>query len=500
MNNSMPTQAVWFEHLNNSNSKVALIDGGRSISYADLNHQINQLALSLLAGQSDLNEERIAFFMPASLQYVTILFAIWRAGGIAIPLNVHAAIPELEHVLSCAGVSRLLVDKNCPSQLDELCTSLNITRTDPTQRASDSTGKLPRLAPERRAMILFTSGTTSKPKGVVSTHNNIRAQITSLIKAWAWQTEDTIPLFLPLHHVHGIINVLCCGLWAGATVSLFPKFDMETLLEQIRDHHYSVFMAVPTIYVKIIQYLESLDPAQRQPVCAGFGAMRLNVSGSAACPVKVYQQWLELTGQILLERYGMTEIGMAISNPYAGERRAGAVGVPLPGVTVALFDDDNRVLVQEDTPGEIRIKGDNVFLEYWQNPAATADSFRDGWFCTGDVAVLESGYYRILGRSSTDIIKSGGYKLSALEIEGTLLTHESVAECAVIGVEDETWGEAVTAFVVLKPDCCLDYERLKPWCEKRMSTYKIPKKVLFVKSLPRNAMGKVIKPELKKLA
>lgn len=195
----------------------------------------------------------------------------------------------------------------------------------------------------------------------------------------------------------------------------------------------------------------------------------------------------------------MTEIGMGISNPYLGERRAGAVGLPLKGVEVALFEEDGQVIDKDDTPGEIRVKGDNVFLEYWNNPEATAESFVDGWFRTGDVAVREKGYYRIMGRQSVDIIKSGGYKLSALEIEGTLLTHEKIAECAVVGIEDETWGEAVTAFVALKSGQTLSLPELKTWCETRMSPYKIPKSLRLLASLPRNAMGKVIKPDLKKL-
>lgn len=499
MNNKLSDQQSWFPHLHNSNNKIALIEHSVSVTYADLHRHIEQLASSLLIDQSDLKEERVAFFVPASLKYVTALFAIWRAGGIAVPLNVSAALPELEHALSCAGVTRLLTEAAYLPKLSNLCKSLKIDLISFDQTGSGGKNKLPQISPERRAMILFTSGTTSKPKGVVSTHKNIRAQICSLIEAWAWQADDSIPLFLPLHHIHGIINVLCCGLWAGATVSLFPKFDMETILDQVSNHRYTVFMAVPTIYIKVIQHLASLSQHQRLAICTGFGAMRLNVSGSAACPVKVYDDWLELTGQTLLERYGMTEIGMAISNPYLGERRAGAVGIPLPGVRVALYDDQDKLIKQQDVAGEIRIKGDNVFLEYWQNQDATEKSFRDGWFCTGDVAVNESGYYRIMGRSSVDIIKSGGYKLSALEIEGTLLTHDAIAECAVIGVEDETWGEAVTAFLVLKSGWDVDYEDLKSWCEKKMSAYKIPKKIRILESLPRNAMGKVTKPDLKKL-
>jgi len=303
-----------------------------------------------------------------------------------------------------------------------------------------------------------------------------------------------------MHHVHGIINVLGCGLWAGATVHLFEKFDMQVITGGVALHRFNLFMAVPTVYVKLIQHLESIDETQAKDICEGFGAMRLNISGSAACPVKLFNHWQALTGQVLLERYGMTEIGMAISNPYEGERRAGHVGQPLPGVTVGLFDENDQMVTEENTPGEIRIKGENVFLEYWNNEKATVESFRDDWFCSGDVAVIEDGYYRIMGRSSIDIIKSGGYKLSALEIEGTLLTHDAVAEVAVIGVEDDTWGEAVSAFVVLNPGKCLDLMTLKSWCQDRMSSYKIPKHLHVLESLPRNAMGKVTKPELRKIA
>ena len=195
----------------------------------------------------------------------------------------------------------------------------------------------------------------------------------------------------------------------------------------------------------------------------------------------------------------MTEIGMGISNPYDGEKRAGAVGQPLPGVECQLFDEDDTPITEEAIAGEIRIKGDNVFLEYWDNEAATTESFKDGWFCTGDVAVVEDGYYRIMGRSSVDIIKSGGYKLSALEIEGVLLTHDEITEAAVIGVEDDTWGEAVTAFVGIKDGSTLEYDALKDWCDGRMSSYKIPKSMIIVESLPRNAMGKVTKPALKEM-
>ena len=488
-----------FPFLNSNSAEVALVEGDDKHTYSEVNDRIKLFSSGILGKKEDLNEERIAFFLPASLDYVTAMHGVWRAGGIAVPLNVASAVSELDHYLTCANVTRLIAGTEYHDSLKELCKSLEIKLLSVGDLLAVEPRELPLIDPERRAMMLFTSGTTNKPKGVVSTHKTIYAQIKTLINAWEWSEKDVIPLFLPLHHIHGIINILSCGLWAGATVHLFSKFDIPKISNQITLGTYNVFMAVPTIYVKLIQYFETIGEDEVQKICAGFNAMRLNISGSAACPVKLFEQWKALTGQVLLERYGMTEIGMGISNPYNGERRAGAVGQPLPGVECRLFDESDNPIEEESKSGEIRIKGDNVFLEYWGNEEATQSSFRDGWFCTGDVAVIEDGYFRIMGRSSVDIIKSGGYKLSALEIEGVLLTHESVEEVAVIGVEDDTWGEAVTAFVVVKDGAELSYNSLKIWCGDRMSSYKIPKKLVVVDTLPRNAMGKVTKPKLSQL-
>ncbi len=488
-----------FPHLTNDNNKIALVEGDTSYSYGEVNARIDRFATGLLGDSADLQEERIAFFIPASLDYVTVMHGVWRAGGIAVPLNVASAVAELDHYLTCASVTRMIANGEYQESLRELCAELNIELLSVEEVLADAAGTLPDLDADRRAMMLFTSGTTNKPKGVVSTHKTIVAQITTLIDAWEWTSDDVIPLFLPLHHIHGIINILSCGLWAGATVHLFSKFDIPKITQEVTAGTYNVFMAVPTIYVKLIQYFDNIDNSELQKICDGFKDMRLNISGSAACPVKLFNQWRDLTGQVLLERYGMTEIGMGISNPYNGERRAGCVGQPLPGVECQLFDEYDQPIKEEAVPGEIRIKGDNVFLEYWDNPKATEESFKDGWFCTGDVAVVEDGYYRIMGRSSVDIIKSGGYKLSALEIEGVLLTHEDIAEVAVIGVEDDTWGEAVTAFIGLNAGASMEYEDLKTWCDGKMSSYKIPKAIKIVDALPRNAMGKVTKPALREM-
>ena len=488
-----------FPHLQNETNKVALVDGDKRYTYAELNQQALRFAAGLLGDHADLQEERIAFFLPASLDYVKTMHGVWQAGGIAVPLNVASAVAELEHYLSSASVTRLITNAEYRDSLRDLCQELDIDLLLVDEVSAEQTRPLPEIEPDRRALMLFTSGTTSKPKGVVSTHKTIRAQITTLVQAWEWTEEDVIPLFLPLHHIHGIINILSCGLWAGARVHLYTRFDIPRITDEIIAGTFNVFMAVPTIYVKLIQYFDSVEQKRVKKICDGFSSMRLMISGSAACPVKLFDQWRELTGQVLLERYGMTEIGMGISNPYRGERRAGYVGQPLPGVEVQLFNEDDSPVVEEGLSGEIRVRGDNVFLEYWNNPKATGESFKDGWFCTGDVGVVEDGYYRIMGRSSVDIIKSGGYKLSALEIEGVLLTHESISEVAVIGVEDDTWGESVMAIIALKEGALLEYDQLKQWCDGKMSSYKIPKALRIVDALPRNAMGKVTKPDLRSL-
>ncbi|MCF8707475.1 acyl-CoA synthetase [Rhizorhapis sp. SPR117] len=488
-----------FPPLQADNDRIALIDGEGRVTYGALNDHTNRLATGLLDGKKDMEEERIAFFLPASTDYVAVMHGVWRAGGIAVPLNVGSTIAELEHYLRCARVTRLVAHAEHHSMLGELCVNLAIRLLQPSELMADNAASLPDVPDNRRAMMVFTSGTTSKPKGVVTTHGNIRAQVTVLLDAWGWSHSDSIPLFLPLHHVHGIINVLSCALWAGATVHLFPRFDASAIAAHVAAGDYSVFMAVPTIYVKLLDHLDSLDEGAVQAVCDGFAAMRLNVSGSAACPVPLFEQWQARTGQVLLERYGMTEIGMALSNPYHGERRAGHVGQPLPGVEVRLYGEDERPIVEEGQPGEIRVKGPNVFLEYWDNEQSTRDSFRDGWFCTGDMAVVEQDSYRIMGRTSIDIIKSGGYKISALEIEAVLLAHPAVAEIAVIGVEDETWGEMVAAFIVPRQGRKAEAGEIMAWSAEQLSSYKVPRLIRFVDTLPRNAMGKVTKPDLKML-
>lgn len=478
---------------------VAVRDAAQSFTYRDLLDRSAALASQLLTGGADLSEARVAYLLPAGFDYIATQWGIWRAGGVAVPLSLSATTPELEYALTDAAPTTVITNAELAPKLAPLCEQLQLRLVLVDELDQGDLNDLPLIEPNRRAMILYTSGTTSKPKGVVSTHANIQAQIETLVEAWQWQADDSIPLFLPLHHIHGIINVMSCALWSGASIEPFEHFQMETILNRVKTDAYSVFMAVPTIYVKLIRAIGELSEVERNQVVDGFAKMRLMVSGSAALPASVHQTWTSLTGQKLLERYGMTEIGMALSNPYDGERRPGAVGMPLPNVEVRLVDEQQGVVTTEGEAGEIQIRGPSVFLEYWNRPEATETSFQDGWFLTGDMAVLEAGYYRIMGRQSVDIIKSGGYKLSALEIESALLEHDVIAQCAVVGIEDETWGEAVAAAVVLAEGATLDLKDLRAWCQDRLSRYKIPKHLLTVDALPRNAMGKVTKPTVKEL-
>ena len=359
-----------------------------SHTYQQLLDRSATLAAALLGEADDLNEARVALLVAPGPEYVASQWAIWRAGGIKVPICLSATEPEWEYSLTDSGASAVMADAPMAAKIAPLCQRLSVRLVNVDSIAAATTKVLPEISPDRRAMILYTSGTTSKPKGVVTTHANIQAQIESLVTAWEWSAADRIPLFLPLHHIHGIINVTSCALWSGATIEPFAKFDAASILDRVRADAYTLFMAVPTIYVKLIQSLEAASPADRAAFVAGFKKMRLMVSGSAALPASVHEQWTALTGQKLLERYGMTEIGMALSNPFHGERRPGAVGVPLPGVEVRLKTEAGKIITGEDEPGEIQVRGPGVFRAYWNRLEASAESFDDGWFRTGDMAEI----------------------------------------------------------------------------------------------------------------
>lgn len=479
-------------------SGVAIMDCDGAYTYDDLLAASARIAATLLAGRDDLREERIAFVIAAGFPWVATLWGIWRAGGIAVPLPLGTPWTELEYYVADTQASALIYDAANEPCAAQAKAAGNIRVLFHEKAIAGAPAALPPVANPRRAMILYTSGTTSRPKGVVTTHSNVAAQIACLVQAWEWSSEDRIVLCLPLHHVHGIINVVSCALWSGAVCEMLPRFDAEIVWQRIAGEELTLFMAVPTIYVRLITAWEKSPAEQRARWSDGASKLRLMVSGSAALPVSTLERWREITGHTLLERYGMTEIGMAISNSYRAERIPGSVGRPLPGVAVRLVDEGGCE-AWPGTPGEIEVQGPNVFIEYWGKPDATRDAFRDGWFRTGDTAVLENGAYRILGRSNVDILKTGGHKVSALEVEETLREHPDIVECAVIGLPDPEWGERVAAAVVTRNACALELEELRAWAKQRIAAHKVPSRLLVLEALPRNAMGKVTKPAIRGL-
>ena len=454
-------------------------------SYFDLAEAAKRVAVSL-AGAGSLDEARVAYLVPPSFAAVVVPRGIWLAGGVAVPLAVSHPPPELQHVVRDSGASIVIGSGRSAEALEAIAAACGarFIRT-PDLLAGEFEGQVPDTsgspAPRGRALILYTSGTTGKPKGVVTTHANVVAQMASLLEAWEWTSEDRALSVLPLHHVHGLINVVGCALAAGASCEILPQFETEPTWERLSSGEITVFSAVPTMYHRLIASYDAAPERVQRARSEGARGVRLMMSGSAALPRATLDRWREITGHTLLERYGMTELGMALSNPLHGERRPGFVGTPLPNVEVRLVDD------------ELEVRGPGVFLEYWRRPDETAQAFSDGWFRTGDVAAVENGAFRLLGRRNTDIIKSGGYKISALEIEDVLRSHPAIADCSVTGAHDDEWGERVVVTVELAGNAELTLDELQAWARPRLAPYKIPRELECVAALPRNAMGKVVK-------
>jgi malonyl-CoA/methylmalonyl-CoA synthetase len=498
--------------------RPAIVAADGTFTYDELDAATNRVATALLDGAPDLGEARVAFFITPSFAHVAVRQGIWRAGGVAVPLAISHPPAELEYVIRDSAATFLVAEPSAVDMLTPIAKAVGARLLTPAELLGRPEGRplhgssmdvradfqvgparddrsLPQVAATWRAMIVYTSGTTGRPKGAVTTHANVGAQISSLVEAWGWSPTDRLLLTLPLHHVHGIVNGLGCALAVRATCEILPAFDAEVVWDRLASGEITVFTAVPTIYRRLIASWEAAPPDVQRRRSEGVRVLRLMMSGSAALPVQTLERWREISGHTLLERYGMTEIGMALANPLHGERRPGYVGIPLPDVDVQIVDEEG-IAVLEGNAGELEVSGPTVFKEYWQRPDETRQAFRRGWFRTGDVAVVENGYYRLLGRTSVDIIKTGGFKVSALEIEEVLRTHPAIAECAVVGVEDAEWGERVSAALELQPSATLSLEELQQWAKERLAPYKIPRAVCTVKTLPRNAMGKVVKPDV----
>ena len=480
-----------------NDARAAIVVGDRTYTSDDLDRASRRVAAALLGTSDDLQEARVAFLVPPGFEYAAVQRGIWRAGGVAVPLATSHPPPELDYVIRDSGAAVVVGHPGAADMLAPVATAAGARFASAADLIDGGGARpdLPYLGPARRAMIVYTSGTTARPKGVVTTHANIGAQVAALVQAWEWSPADRLLLALPLHHLHGIINGLGCALAVRATCEILPAFDASIVWDRFGSGEITVFTAVPTMYHRLIAAWDAAPPAVRRTWSGGARRARLMMSGSAALPVQTIARWREITGHTLLERYGMTELCMVLSNPLHGERRPGFVGTPVPDVDVRLVDDTGAP-PPEGSPGELEVRGPGVFLEYWRRPEDTQAAFRGGWFRTGDIAVVEDGVYRLLGRASVDIIKTGGFKVSALEIEEVLRLHPAIAECAVVGVPDQEWGERVAAAVELRPHTSLSLADLQLWAKERLAPYKVPRAMRPVDTLPRNAVGKIVKPEV----
>jgi malonyl-CoA/methylmalonyl-CoA synthetase len=464
------------------------------VSYGALRAAAARLSGRLRQGRPSLDGAAVAFLAPPAPDYVVALLGIMHAGGTAVPLSPLHTAPELAHLFSVAQPTAVLAD----GALAERLRPLGAAAPAVTPISADGTPALPAdVADEGPALMLFTSGTTGKPKGVVLSHRSVAATCASLHEAWGWRRDDRLLHLLPLHHTHGVIVALLGALWAGAGVRLIP-FDARAAWEALAST--TVLMAVPTIYVRLMEALRAAPGQDAARWRASAAALRLFTSGSAALPAALLEEFRAATGQTILERYGMTEIGMALSNPLAGRRIPGAVGTPLPGVQVDIVGDDGALCAAGE-PGELRIRSPQLFSGYHGDTEGTARAYdAEGRFRTGDTGVRDpAGVIRLLGRTSTDVLKSGGYKLSALEIEDALREHPAVAEVAVIGTPDPVWGDRVTACVVLRAGASLALEDLQSFARSHLAPYKLPRALVLLPELPRNALGKVGKTRLKEL-
>ena len=476
---------------------LAVVDQDGEQSYADLDRAANAVAAALVEAGVRPGSV-VATVCPAGRWWLAGTYGAWRAGAVLLPLEASHPPAELRHPVTDSSVTHVLCTAESAELANELAAFTNAQIVDVREAVDvEKSATLPEISDDNDAMIVYTSGTTGLPKGVVHTHRSLAAQCSAMVEAWAWTSADRIVCVLPLHHVHGLVNVTFTSLSVGAVLETPGGFDAIATWERLASGDITIFMAVPTIYSRLVRAWFDADDETKARWSSRAALLRLMVSGSAALPVSTLEQWREISGHVLLERYGMTELGMALGNTL-DRRVPGHVGWPFPGVEVRIVSED-VVDVPDGDVGELLVRGTQVFNRYLNRPDATAESFVDGWFRTGDVAQQTPDGYRLLGRASVDIIKSGGEKVSALDIEEVFRTHPAIADCAVVGLPDEEWGERVAiAWVADSTDRPTDAE-FRAWGKERLAPAKVPFNYLCIGELPRNPMGKVTKVAVKEL-
>ncbi len=439
---------------------------------------------------------RIAVLAEAHSEAVALMLGIYRAGLVHVPINPRYRGAELRHVVDDCAASLLLCDRSLADErLDALPQTLPRFGLQPDSalpqlEAGPARPPDDALADEETALLVYTSGTTGRSKGVRLSLHGVIGNIGSLTELWRWSADDVLSLALPLFHVHGLCIGIHGALLHGMPIRLHRRFDPASIVADF-DRGATIFMGVPTMYDRLLEHLDA-HPDDGAVLSRG----RLFTAGSAALRPALLKRWEAHTGHRILERYGMSETLITLSNPHDGERRPGAVGHPVPGCEARVVDEHGQD-VERGTLGELWIRGPWLMQGYWGRDEDTKDSFTDGWFRTGDVVVSDpDGYLRIVGRRSTDIIKSGGFKIAAPEIEEVLREHPDVRDAAVVGLPDERWGERIGAAIVSTEGSSPSLEPLAAWVGERLADYKKPRQLSVVDALPRNALGKVQKPRI----
>jgi malonyl-CoA/methylmalonyl-CoA synthetase len=482
--------AHWIEHaaLNRPQSLFLRVPGGRALTYEALQVQTARLACALMA-RGVAAGDRVAIQVDKSVDAVLLYLTCLRLGAVFVPINTANTVNEVEYFLRDSQPRLAVVRPADGALLEPIAARLGVQQVEtlgtegegtlPQWARRASTGSLPDRGGDAHspAAIVYTSGTTGRSKGAVLTRGNLASNGAVLADAWRFTAADVLLHTLPLFHVHGLFAAINTVLASGSSMVLMPKFDGTQVLKCLPE--VTVYMGVPTHYTRLLQ-----EPGLDRKTAAG---MRLFVSGSAPLLAETHQEFERRSGHRILERYGMTETLMITSNPYEGERIAGSVGPPLPGVQVRIADDI----------GNIQVKGPNVFAGYYGDPVKTQSEFTpDGWFKTGDLGRIENGYVYISGRAK-DLVISGGYNVYPKEVESELDAIEGVLESAVFGIPHPDFGEGVTAAVVGQAGMTLSEAALIAALKARLAGYKIPKRIVFVDELPRNTMGKVQKNALR---
>ena len=476
---------------------VAIDDDWQSVTFAALATHAERVATELVAANLG-HGARVSMLVTQSARWVEAFFGIVLAGGVAVPLSHLHPEAEQRWFVEVSGARGLIVSEDLEAKVAGYSEGRPVLRIETLRDSTREAIEPVRRDGDEPAVILYTSGTTGKPKGALITHDNLAHLARLVADAWHWSKKDVLLHALPLHHLHGLGISLFVALLSGSRTRMLSRFDVARAWEEIGKS--SVLMGVPTMHKKLLDALEGADAMARERWREHAAGLRLVTSGSAALPLTVGERWRELNGNYPLERFGMTEIGVGLTNPVDGERRPGTCGKPLNGMEIRVVTEAGSDAAPGEA-GEIWIRGPTVFKGYDGNEQATREAFSDGWFRSGDTACwTDDGYLKILGRTSIDILKSGGYKLSALEIEEVLREHEAIADVAVVGIPDETWGELAVAAVLAHPgrEQELEEELLRSWTKQRLASYKVPKRIVLLEDFPRNPVGKVIKPELRR--